>query len=59
MVLGGAFGNIIDRIRYGAVVDFIDLYFGSYHWPSFNLADSFICIGMGLLFIRMCKKEKK
>ena len=59
MVLGGAFGNIIDRIRYGAVIDFIDLYFGSYHWPSFNIADSFICIGMGLLFIKMCKKEKK
>ena len=49
MIVGGAFGNIIDRVRLGHVVDFLDVYYGSYHWPAFNLADSFICIGVGLL----------
>lgn len=46
-IAGGAAGNLIDRLRYGAVVDFLDFYFGSYHWPAFNVADSAICLGAG------------
>jgi signal peptidase II len=48
LVLGGALGNARDRIVYGAVVDFIDLHLGKYHWPVFNVADSAICIGLVL-----------
>jgi len=49
-IFGGAVGNLIDRFRFGQVVDFLDFYIGSYHWPAFNVADSAICIGMGILF---------
>lgn len=49
MVIGGAIGNIIDRIRYGAVADFLDFHAFGYHWPAFNLADSAICIGVAIL----------
>ncbi|MBI3597557.1 MAG: signal peptidase II [Nitrospirae bacterium] len=55
MVMGGAFGNLADRLRFGEVVDFLDFYIGSYHWPAFNVADSSISIGVALLiwyFIR-------
>lgn len=45
LILGGAIGNLIDRIRLGAVIDFLDLYLGSYHWPAFNVSDSAITIG--------------
>jgi len=45
-VLGGAVGNIIDRFTYGSVVDFLDFYFGNYHWPAFNIADSAIFLGI-------------
>ncbi len=45
-IFGGAVGNLIDRFRYGKVVDFLDFYVGYYHWPAFNIADSAICIGM-------------
>lgn len=48
-VIGGAIGNIIDRIMYGAVADFLDFYIGTYHWPAFNVADSCIFIGVCLL----------
>ena len=48
-ILGGAVGNVIDRFLYGAVVDFLDFYIGSSHWPAFNIADSAICLGVGLL----------
>lgn len=44
-IIGGALGNVTDRVRLGAVFDFLDFSFGSYHWPAFNVADSFICIG--------------
>lgn len=44
-IIGGALGNVIDRVRLGAVFDFLDFSFGDYHWPAFNAADSFICIG--------------
>lgn len=60
IVLGGAIGNIWDRIQYGFVIDFLDFHWERYHFPAFNLADSFICIGIGLLMIKMfIKKEKK
>ncbi len=51
-VLGGAVGNIIDRVRLGMVVDFLDVYFGSYHWPAFNIADSAICLGVFVIVFR-------
>lgn len=50
MIAGGAVGNLIDRVRFGAVVDFLDFYVGRYHWPAFNLADSAITVGV-FLFI--------
>ncbi len=53
LVLGGAIGNLYDRIQYGYVIDFIDLYYKSYHWPTFNLADSSISIGIGLLLLEI------
>jgi len=45
LILGGAVGNLIDRLRVGEVIDFLDLYLGPYHWPAFNLADSAITVG--------------
>lgn len=53
LIAAGAVGNMIDRIRYGEVVDFIQWYVKSYYWPSFNVADSAISIGVGLLVIDM------
>ncbi len=49
LVLGGALGNVIDRIRFGAVVDFLDIHVASWHWPAFNVADSAISVGVILL----------
>ena len=57
LILGGAIGNVIDRISYGYVVDFIDLYIGHNHWPVFNIADSAICIGAILLIADSFKSE--
>lgn len=51
-IIGGAVGNVIDRIRLGAVFDFLDFYIGDHHWPAFNVADSFICIGAGIIIVR-------
>ncbi len=48
-ILGGALGNLIDRLRLGMVVDFLDVYYGAYHWPAFNLADSAITVGVALM----------
>ena len=45
-ILGGAIGNLIDRVRHGEVIDFLDVYYSNYHWPAFNLADSFITVGV-------------
>jgi signal peptidase II len=45
LIIGGALGNLVDRVRFGHVVDFIDAYWGSYHWPAFNIADSAIVVG--------------
>ena len=57
LILGGAIGNVIDRIYYGYVIDFLDIYIGSSHWPAFNVADSAICIGAVLLIIDSIKSE--
>ena len=56
LILGGAVGNLLDRYRFGYVVDFLDVYVGRHHWPAFNVADSAICIGIALLFLDMRKK---
>ncbi len=53
LVLGGAAGNLYDRLRHGYVTDFIDVFYKSYHWPTFNLADSAITIGIGLFLIEI------
>jgi len=54
LLLGGAMGNIVDRVRMGEVIDFLDFYIGAYHWPAFNVADSAITIGVTLLMIQLC-----
>jgi signal peptidase II len=51
MVAGGAVGNLIDRLAYGRVVDFLDFYWRAWHWPAFNVADSAITVGVGLLLL--------
>jgi signal peptidase II len=53
LILGGASSNLLDRIRFGQVVDFLDVYYRSYHWPTFNLADSAIVMGAGLLLVEL------
>ena len=59
LIIGGSLGNLLDRIYYYAVPDFIDLHFGNYHWFIFNVADIFITVGIiGLVFIELSKKEK-
>jgi signal peptidase II len=57
LVLGGALGNLIDRVAYGYVVDFLDFYWGNYHFPAFNVADSAISLGAALLLIDSFKKK--
>lgn len=51
LIIGGALGNLVDRLRFGYVVDFIDVYLGTLHWPAFNIADSAISIGAVLLVV--------
>lgn len=57
LIFGGAVGNLIDRFIYGKVVDFLDFYIGTYHWPAFNMADSAITIGMGILIYHIIFKK--
>ncbi|MBT8329861.1 MAG: signal peptidase II [Desulfofustis sp.] len=59
MIGAGAVGNLIDRLRFGAVIDFLDFYVGSYHWPAFNVADSAIFVGVALLFVMNVIEMKK
>ncbi len=59
LIISGAIGNIFDRLRYGAVIDFLDFYIGKYHWPAFNLADIYICIGVGLIILNSIISKKK
>ncbi|PHV12445.1 signal peptidase II [Chitinimonas sp. BJB300] len=51
LILGGAIGNVIDRMIYGHVIDFIQLYYGRFYWPAFNVADSAICVGAALMVL--------
>jgi signal peptidase II len=53
LILGGAIGNLVDRLRYGVVVDFLDVHLYEYHWPAFNVADSAISVGVSLMVLDM------
>jgi signal peptidase II len=57
-IFGGATGNLIDRVRFGAVVDFLDFYIGSWHWPAFNVADSAITVGAILMLWQIIFRRK-
>ena len=57
-IFGGAIGNFIDRLQYGEVIDFLDFYINGYHWPAFNVADSLVCLGAGLLLWFLFQEEK-
>jgi signal peptidase II len=59
LIIGGAVGNIVDRSIYGAVMDFLDLHIGTYHWPAFNIADSSITIGAIILIADSLFSQKK
>jgi len=56
-IIGGALGNVVDRLGDGALTDFLDFYIGQYHWPTFNLADTFIFCGVFLLLISYARTE--
>lgn len=56
-ILGGAIGNLIDRFAYGEVIDFLDFYWANYHWPAFNVADSFITIGVTITVYYLIKAK--
>lgn len=58
-VFAGACGNLIDRIRFGEVIDFLDVYWRSHHWPTFNIADSAICLGVFLYVLYTMKEERQ
>ncbi len=58
LILGGAIGNLIDRLFYGYVIDFLDVYYGTYHWPAFNIADSAITIGVALMLVDSFKNKQ-
>lgn len=59
LILGGALGNLVDRLRLGMVVDFLDVHYFQYHWPAFNVADSAITIGVSLMLLEMILDEKR
>lgn len=59
LVIGGAIGNVVDRILFGAVFDFIDVHVAGWHWPAFNLADSAITLGVVLLLVESLLPERK
>lgn len=59
LILGGAIGNVIDRLRFGAVVDFLDFHLAGYHWPAFNVADSAITVGVGLMLLHQFRFGKE
>ena len=59
MILSGAVGNLIDRVRLGEVIDFLDVYWKSHHWPAFNVADSAICVGVAMLALDMFLEERR
>jgi len=59
LIFSGAIGNLIDRIRLGEVIDFIDVHWYGHHWPAFNIADSAITVGVGLLMLDMWREDRK
>lgn len=59
MIFSGAIGNLIDRIRLGEVIDFLDVYWQQHHWPAFNIADSLICVGVALIALDMYREDQK
>ena len=59
LVLGGAVGNLWDRVLYGYVIDFLDFYYADWHWPAFNVADIAICMGAALLIIDSLRPQKR
>jgi signal peptidase II len=59
LIFAGALGNLIDRIRLGEVIDFLDAHWYEHHWPSFNVADSAICVGVFLLALDMLREERQ
>ncbi|HIJ80750.1 MAG TPA: lipoprotein signal peptidase [Desulfuromonadales bacterium] len=59
MIFSGAVGNLIDRVRLGEVIDFLDVHWYSHHWPAFNVADSLICVGVFLLALDMLLEERE
>jgi signal peptidase II len=59
MIFSGAVGNLIDRIRLGEVIDFLDAHWYRHHWPAFNVADSLICVGVFLLALDMLREERR
>ena len=58
LIFTGAVGNLLDRVRLGEVVDFLDFHLGQFHWPAFNVADSLVCLGAGLLLWFILKEEQ-
>ena len=58
LILAGAVGNLVDRLRFGEVVDFLDVYLGSHHWPAFNVADAAISTGAGVLILVLLRRRK-
>ncbi|GAL06002.1 signal peptidase II [Photobacterium aphoticum] len=59
LIIGGALGNLFDRMYHGFVVDFLDFYVGDYHWPAFNIADTAICIGAALIILEGFLSDRK
>jgi signal peptidase II len=59
LFFGGAFGNLIDRVRFGEVVDFLDVHWGNLHWPAFNVADSALCVAAGLFLLHLLIDNKR
>jgi signal peptidase II len=59
LILGGALGNLIDRVRLGEVIDFLYFHWYRHYWPAFNVADSAICVGVGLLLVSMWQAERR
>lgn len=59
LILSGAVGNLIDRVRFGEVIDFIDVYISTYHWPAFNVADSAITVGAVIMILQLTRGKKK
>ena len=59
MILAGAVGNLIDRVRMGEVIDFLDVYWRGHHWPAFNVADSAICVGVAMLALDLFREERR